>query len=140
MLLVFPCSTLTSFKLYSLFFGINLFCTVTVIVFPETAISAPVCGLVITAFCIPYILPDNAFVTCTWIGSVIIFSYPSGAFVSSIVIVSVPVPVILISLNVNSPFAFVVSVSTPFGDVILNSAPSSFVEGLFWSTFINFSI
>ena len=102
-----------------------MFSTVTVIVFPLKLISAPFCAFVITASDILYVLFSNTFVTCTVIGAVIIFSYPAGAFVSSIVIVSVPVAVTAIGPIFISPLAFVVFVTSPFGEFILNSAPSN---------------
>ena len=139
-LLVFPCSTFTSFKLYSLSFGINLFSTVTVIVLPLTLILDPVWVLVITAFDIVYVLLDSVFVTCTFIGAVITFSYPSGACVSSIVIVSVPGVFIMIGPTLISPFELVVSVTVPFGLVILNVAPCNLFVVLPCSTFISFKL
>ena len=139
-LLVFPCSTFTSFKLYSLSFGINLFSTVTVIVSPLTLILAPDWVFVIFASDIEYVLFVKVFVTCTCIGDVIIFSYPVGAFVSSIVIVSVPFVVIWIGPIFISPFEFVVCVTSPFGEFILNSAPCNFLLVLPCSTFISFKL
>ena len=117
-----------------------MFSTVTVIVFPLKLISAPFCAFVITASDILYVLFSNTFVTCTVIGAVIIFSYPAGAFVSSIVIVSVPVAVTAIGPIFISPLAFVVCVTSPFGEFILNSAPSSFLPTLPCSTFTSFKL
>ena len=107
---------------------------------PLTFILDPVCLLVITAFDIVYVLLDSVFVTCTFIGAVIIFSYPSGAFVSSIVIVSVPGCVIFIGPIFISPFEFVCSVTVPFGLVILNVAPCNFLLVFPCSTFTSFKL
>ena len=100
----------------------------------------PVCVLVITAFDMVYVLLDSVFVTCTFIGDVIIFSYPSGAFVSSIVIGSVPGVFIVIGPTLISPFALVVSVTVPFGLVILNVAPCNLFVVLPCSTFTSFKL
>ena len=100
----------------------------------------PVCVLVITAFDMVYVLLDSVFVTCTFIGAVIIFSYPSGAFVSSIVIVSVPGVFIVIGPTLISPFVLVVSVTVPFGLVILNVAPCNLFVVLPCSTLTSFKL
>ena len=102
-----------------------LFSTVTVIVFPDKFILAPVCAFVICALTFYMYYFQILLLLVLVIGSVIIFSYPAGAFVSSIVIVSVPVAVTAIGPIFISPFAFVVCVVSPFGEFILNSAPSS---------------
>ena len=117
-----------------------LFSTVTVIVFPVKFMLAPSWLFSIIALEIEYVLFLNSFVTFTVIGDVIIFSYPAGAFVSSIVIVSVPASVTLIVPIFISPFSFVVSVTVPLGLTILNVAHCNFLLTFPCSTFTSFKL
>ena len=81
---------------------------------------------------------------CFSISIVIVSSsllYPSGAFVSSIVIVSIlSISVIVTVPKLTIPSVPVVLVcSLPFGKVTLNSAPCNFIVGSSLSTFSNCS-
>ena len=126
----FPLSTFNICKLYvpsAFLFGIVTF----IIPFSDVASTLP--------SAIP--VPSNSFIsilpTTYWPFNItvstsnsnvfIILLYPSGAFVSSINIVSVPSFVISISGISIFPSPFVVTIlSSPFGNVTLNSAPLNF--------------
>src|SRR5699024_2672024 len=107
--------------------------TVTVLSLKLTFTSSPFTISVPSTFVIStlvalYSLSDvNSFVTVI---SILLnnLSYPVGAVISSIVITSVPISSISICPKSIIPFASVASVtSVPSDNVILNSAPSSFI-------------